>query len=612
MIRYFGFIFTVISLTILVGRASAFETPTHWQISNASYDESKLSTSNVIFQLGLKDIASRRIFRPLHAETDPDLFTVGVTCDPKSLMRLRQLLVCGAMFEDIPGVRSFNHFFDPISGDPLMVGNKPPGANLGVPNMTSPDWSIQDNNYIDAQQYSYRRAREHFLKALSTEGASSISNGRNVHWAHTFQALGHVIHHVQDMAQPQHTRNDAHADWLTSLFGLWQFHQLRHPSRFEKYSRSPPGSLKIDQAIANSFPPAYPTYSQYFKRPRDFWSGNGHGLADYSNSNFVSQGTNFSASGQGALSANSKYPSPVPSGFETVTLSNAFGTEAIPQGIAKLCQDVGLEYCEMTFYSNAWKDPLTNTAVTNRRASTVSIFDEDLNGRPFTYSLDDMQVTTTRAYALNQLNFDAAYAFLVPRAVAYSAGLINYFFRGQMEITLPADGIYALVDHHAQRCKDNCGFGKVKLKVKNITSGEGMSAGNLRAVAKFHRNNCYRDDLSGDPGGPAFAGISCRSPEEEIVVSAPMALSVLEEQEEREIAFTFPKVIPINATDLYLQVVFQGKLGEEVDAVAVATKDISEANYFAFTRRNSRCSRSAWAGPARSAGARCDGPAPSQ
>ncbi len=53
--------------------------------------------------------------------------------------------------------------------------------------------------------------------------------------------------------------------------------------------------------------------------------------------------------------------------------------------------------------------------------------------------------------------------------------------------------------------------------------------------------------------------------------------------EERELTFTFPNTIPINATDVYLQVVFQGKLGEEPDAVAVATKDISEPNYFAFT-----------------------------
>jgi hypothetical protein len=45
------------------------------------------------------------------------------------------------------------------------------------------------------------------------------------------------------------------------------------------------------------------------------------------------------------------------------------------------------------------------------------------------------------------------------------------------------------------------------------------------------------------------------------------------------IAFDFPNPIPINATDLQLQVVYRGPLGSEPDAVAVATRDISEPTY---------------------------------
>ena len=50
---------------------------------------------------------------------------------------------------------------------------------------------------------------------------------------------------------------------------------------------------------------------------------------------------------------------------------------------------------------------------------------------------------------------------------------------------------------------------------------------------------------------------------------------------EAEIRFNFASPIPINATDIYLQVVFRGQLGNETDAVVVATKNVSEPNYIA-------------------------------
>jgi hypothetical protein len=109
-----------------------------------------------------------------------------------------------------------------------------------------------------------------------------------------------------------------------------------------------------------------------------------------------------------------------------------------------------------------------------------------------------------------------------------------------------------------------------------------MGAGTLAAVIQFHRNTCYTDPaLAGDPGGSAFTGNNCRSAHEEIVVSDPVALQKLDYDEEKTFRFKFRKPIPINASDVVLQVVFRGKLGEELDAVAVETKDISEPNHLA-------------------------------
>ncbi|MDQ1362369.1 MAG: hypothetical protein QG652_229, partial [Pseudomonadota bacterium] len=41
----------------------------------------------------------------------------------------------------------------------------------------------------------------------------------------------------------------------------------------------------------------------------------------------------------------------------------------------------------------------------------------------------------------------------------------------------------------------------------------------------------------------------------------------------------FPNELPINATDVYLQAVYKGRLGNETDVVVVTTKDISEPTF---------------------------------
>jgi hypothetical protein len=63
------------------------------------------------------------------------------------------------------------------------------------------------------------------------------------------------------------------------------------------------------------------------------------------------------------------------------------------------------------------------TSKVNARASTYSIFNDTLE----TYY-------NTKLYSLNRFNFEAGYPFLIPRAVGYSAGLINYFFRGKIDL----------------------------------------------------------------------------------------------------------------------------------------------------------------------------------
>ncbi|MBI5612278.1 MAG: hypothetical protein HY942_04285, partial [Gammaproteobacteria bacterium] len=190
----------------------------------------------------------------------------------------------------------------------------------------------------------------------------------------------------------------------------------------------------------------------------------------------------------------------------------------------------------------------------------------------------------------------------IPKAVGYSAGLIDYFFRGKLEITLPDEAVYGIVDHSQINQKDTQGFTRIKMKLKNATPDivaggakfpQDMTGGKLELVAKFRRNTCYQPDLTGEfsqQSQRTWNG-QCgtndfRSPEE-IAVSQPIgSVTLPADPKAAPTLFTFEfdpaKPIPINATDLYLQVVYRGPLGAEADAVAVATNDVYEPTYFTF------------------------------
>jgi hypothetical protein len=186
---------------------------------------------------------------------------------------------------------------------------------------------------------------------------------------------------------------------------------------------------------------------------------------------------------------------------------------------------------------------------------------------------------------VNRFTFEQDHKYLLPRAVAYSASLIDYIFRGEMEVKPPAEGVYAVVDGSPAGCGVPCGFRKLRLKLRNTTPGdEIMGPGVLRAVVKYHRNGCHQPNLSGHYGGDLFLGDSCRQ-DESVAVSNVINVSgpVTRDAPGAELTFVFGmnNHIPIEATDVRLQILFRGRLGREDDAVAITTVDIAEPNFVA-------------------------------
>ena len=113
------------------------------------------------------------------------------------------------------------------------------------------------------------------------------------------------------------------------------------------------------------------------------------------------------------------------------------------------------------------------------------------------------------SYANMQYTADVA----IPRAIGYSAGLIDFFFRGKLEIEPITQRVFGVLnqgephtvnaDGYPTRTSNGkiFGFEKIRLKIRNSTdviteSGTNQTVpqvvgmGKLVAVARYHRNPC--------------------------------------------------------------------------------------------------------------------------
>jgi hypothetical protein len=464
----------------------------------------------------------------------------------------------GSFDEDI-GTNALSHFFDPLYN-----------RGLGIPIVCSiytcePSWRwmLEPNGDISGQNYSMTDGRNFLYRALTfNDGAATESaNARGVAMAQMFLSLGHLQHHMQDMTQPQHVRNDVHYDKF-SIPGY------STPSRYEKYTSERHEVIAPYAVGANPVYPGAPA----FKLPRDFWTnGSNLGVAQFTNTNFVSYGTNFSFD-HGVANANREYMNPLPGASHDYTVGQVFGP--VPQELQNLCGLDGVD-CTMTMYSTA----------VEQQASTLSIFDQDLfpRGLRVLYAEPGVPASfyTDRLFALNRFNFDDAHPLLINAAVAYSAGIVNYYFRGKLNVLAPNSGPFAVADHST-----NTGFSTLKFNVANNTPGEALSGGTIQAIAHFHRNGCYQPDLSGEfflSGGQLVTPCpNYRSNESYVRLTAQQSAS-FGVGATNEMTFNFTEAIPLDATDLIIQVLYRGKVGDEDASFALGALDISEPTYLTLS-----------------------------
>lgn len=386
----------------------AYEIETHEELSKIAVEASRIARDPSL----LKDLGVSPTQKFINSEGDELL--------------IPELFQAGASFEDKlspTNLRPVNHFYNPLNGSGLDSG-----VIKGKP---SPDWALEDRGEITGtlgfgeQKFSFQDGREFFYQALTGRDSKGTivaptKKKRDEYFGLTFQTLGQVIHHVQDMAQPQHVRNDAHLGLdksETTLLCIVSpalcagYFAIRDPSLYESWTnrndvrRSLPTDFSLIGYDLNSS-----KFIETFNQPRKFWaSTTGEGLAQFTNANFISEGTNFNNQGM------FNFP------LFTPSLQNEMDIQQLCSNAKPACLNSNLKGM-MTFYGNWVEDRYTGQKTLNPFASTRSIFDADLN-----------KINAKQSFTLNRFNFELTHGFVIPRAVAYSAGLINYFFRGKID-----------------------------------------------------------------------------------------------------------------------------------------------------------------------------------
>lgn len=418
-------------LAALIGSAHAHELATHASITFAAYKRSVLFSSELLEDLGIH--SGDNPFGPIYydvsgadaRERASDAFEADKMPKGTEPLSIEGWLMRGAIREDdlgeILGIpkgddphddpygnifRVKHHFYDPVFDRPLTRtgvndAQRAPAWALGAQHpFSQPDAGDANrrNHFtvLDAREAMYRA-----LTGRDSRGnvlAAGALSERNRYWATTFRALGDTLHLLQDMGQPQHTRNDLHAGVLG--LGDESIYELYVDARA---SGAP--SYTIDGVLVTPVPliydgypiPAFSKYSDFFSTREGL---NGRGLADYSNRGFFSAGTNLGSNDYA-------FPSNDARSYTTES-----ATALLP----------GHPGVSTRFLRGDVPDFLSSAFNANIRMTTESAF--------YDFVPTVRPGPPSRVYWLNRFNYDDMAKLLIPRAVAYSAGLINYFFRG--------------------------------------------------------------------------------------------------------------------------------------------------------------------------------------
>jgi len=306
------------------------------------------------------------------------------------------------------GIQTKNHFYEPLSGSGLTDGLD----LFGIPSFT---WaSIRGGGGTAIVNYnSWQNARDYELSSFTIPDKA----GRLENLALTMFALGVVIHLNQDLSQPEHTRNDNH------LIGL-------DSSQIEKY-----GERNYVANKAAWFPLRPRGWTSWrnagFQKLEDFWDRNLYngqasalisdagampgavelGLAEFSNGNFLGGDAIYVE----AFKPGDKHYFPFPS------LLTSTDFQPDPRATLFLLKDGTSKYSYML--------KKIADGITMNNHSRLHYLGK-------MYPRRGLPVTRVSTTINDPAVLKEYHERLLPKAVEYSAGILDYFSRGRLAVTL--------------------------------------------------------------------------------------------------------------------------------------------------------------------------------
>lgn len=351
----------------------------------------------------------------------------------KSGKTVKKWLREGAILEDsgnyweavLNDARYNNHFHDPLKAWYSA------GLTDLVPFLTESAiiWA-QDGDYQSSfpeGDWSWKKVREYYYIALTgrdltgTEVALSKED-RDVYFAKTFRGLGHQMHLIEDLAQPDHVRNDSHiVDSLfeSNLYGsyyleAWAARKFPTIKDLKDFAPNPIlPSLSFDTSNDGLVPITQLIDTDQYNGTSPSTSLS-QGLAEYTNANFFSDDTIFAAE---RYSDGDEHYFPYPKRSSTDLDDYISGTK-LPETII---DDDGNEY------TNTWISKVAD-------GETIDHFITPSYLTDLTYTFfGEGNLFYSTFYRDEKCHEDYA-TQLIPKAIGYSAGLLNYFFRGEIEV----------------------------------------------------------------------------------------------------------------------------------------------------------------------------------
>ncbi len=347
---------------------------------------------------------ARRAF--VAAATQNDfLWRLGVTLSTRVAGEFPEVYVGeGAFDEDHPSYRPLNHFLDPAHRRRALeqrIGLFFTCDELGLP---ADQWALEGSLL---NGWALPDSREYLKRAI----AGPNPGVRDSSMRDFFRSLGHMTHLIQDMAQPEHTRNDQHL--IGSLVGV-PGHRFTSGSLYEEWTAE--NLVRIPLSDVDSYFTGYPVVHLHAYRDY-FWGG--WGMADFSNAGFVTQDTNYDDERN-------------PLNCETYTqplIGNAVPRRQVV-GERVLNTDGGYDTVTAVeyVYTSRPYDVYKQESLTDIYHTFLSSV--NLETRLYNPNADPDQ--GQGYYSLAPSSYQTRAQMLVPMAVGYSAGFIDHYFRGRI------------------------------------------------------------------------------------------------------------------------------------------------------------------------------------